>query len=305
MTVRPFRFGLSSPAPPRPPSAWHDHARRVEDLGFSTLLVPDHLGIASTFAPLVSAADATTDLRVGTLVLNGDFFHPLRLAQEAATVDHLTGGRLELGLGSGWARPEYDLLGVRFDPAPERAARLANALAVMKRGWAGEPTLEQPDGAVPAVPSPMQRPYPPLLIGGHGDTLLRLAAAEADIVGFTGLTGKGGGLAPTGVAMAAIEERVSFVRGIAGPRFEQLELSLLVQKAIATDDRAGTLADLAGRWQVPEKVLAESPFVFLGSTEHIAEKLLSVRERLGISYFAVFEPDLDAITPVVARLSGA
>src|SRR5262249_41050439 len=162
--------------------------------------------------PLVLAADATEHLRVGTLVINNDFFHPLRLAQETATVDLLTDGRLELGLGTGWNRPEYELMGVGYDRPPIRTARLADALRIMKQAWAGDVTVDGRTSSEPAVPAPVQRPYPVLLIGGQGDATLTLAATEADIVGFTGLTWTGSALAPTGGSLKTLSERAAFVR---------------------------------------------------------------------------------------------
>ena len=205
--LRPFRFGVNSTTV-ESRSAWQERARRLEGEGWSILLVPDHLGGPSTFAPLVSAADATSRLRVGTLVINNDFFHPLRLAQEAATVDLLTDGRLELGVGSGWNRPEYQVLDVAYDRPSLRAARLRAALATVKSAWAGGARPRGRDGAggPRAVPAPRQQPHPPLLIGGHSDAVLELAATEANIVGFTGLTWTGSSLAPTGASVEALAE---------------------------------------------------------------------------------------------------
>jgi alkanesulfonate monooxygenase SsuD/methylene tetrahydromethanopterin reductase-like flavin-dependent oxidoreductase (luciferase family) len=182
-TPRPFRFGVTTTGLGSR-SAWQDRARRLEGEGWSTLLTPDHLGSSSTFAPLVSAADVTTDLRVGSLVVNSDLAHPIRLAQEAATVDLLVDGRLELELGAGWDRREYELLGARYDRPAVRVARLRDAVTTMRAAWAGEvrfPTAEGGPGDR-AVLDGVQRPHVPLLIGGHGDAILDLAAAEADIV---------------------------------------------------------------------------------------------------------------------------
>jgi probable F420-dependent oxidoreductase len=162
------------------------------------------------------------------MVINNDFFHPLRLAQEAATVDVLTDGRLELGLGSGWSRPEYDLLGVSYDRPRVRAARLADAVRTMKRAWSGEITMPGTAESLAAVPAPLQRPHPPLVIGGHGDAILTLAAAEADIVGLTGLTWTGSALAPTGASLESLTERTAFVRAEAKTRADALECNVLV-----------------------------------------------------------------------------
>lgn len=151
---RPFRFGVVTTSI-ESRAMWWDRARRLEAEGWSTLLVTDHLGRLSTFASLVSAADATSELRVGSLVINNDLFHPLRLAQEAATVDLLSDGRLELGLGSGWKRPEYQLLDIAYDRPVQRAGRLAEAVSILKSAWAGEIYLPawESESAARAVPN--------------------------------------------------------------------------------------------------------------------------------------------------------
>ncbi len=302
--MRPFRFGVSALAPMLDPSAagFRDLARRVEDLGFSTLLAADHLAVASPFAPLVVAAGATERLRVGTLVINNDFHRPLRLAQEAATVDLLVDGRLELGLGSGWNKPEYDMLGIDYDPAPERAVRLGDAVRTMKQAWAGEIRFGSGESSRPAVPAPAQQPHPPIQIGGHGDALLTVAAAEADIVGFTGLTWQRTRLTPTGVSTAAIEERVAFVRAAAGDRVDQLELSALVQRVDTSGSREA--ADRLAAMGLDPGTIDDSPIFLVGSPAQLTEKLLALRERLAISYWVVFEAALDAVAPVVAELAG-
>jgi probable F420-dependent oxidoreductase len=269
-------------------------------------LVPDHLGGVSTFAPLVSAADATSTLRVGSLVVNNDLFHPLRLAQEVATVDLLTDGRLELGLGSGWNKPEYQLLELSYDRPAQRAARLGDAVAAMKWAWAGETLLPGTPGvgSARAVPQPAQRPHPPLLIGGHGDAILGLAAAEADIIGFTGLTWTGTSLAPTGASTDALAERVTFVRNQAGGRFADLELNILTQVTSIGAEAESTVARLASTLRVEAELVRDSPLTLIGSVPEVVDKLVATRERLGISYVVVFDTAIDDMTPVVAQLAG-
>lgn len=303
---RPFRFGVNTTAI-RSRAAWQERARRLEAEGWSTLLVPDHLGGVSTFVPLVSAADVTSTLRVGNLVVNNDLFHPLRLAQEAATVDLLTDGRLELGLGSGWNEPEYRALSLSYDRPRQRAARLGQALGAMKLAWAGQTLLPgAPDGgSTRAVPEPAQRPHPPLLIGGHGDAILGLAAAEADIIGFTGLTWTGRALAPTGASSDALAERVAFVRDRAGARFGHLELNILTQVTSLGVDAEATVARLASSLGVSAELVRDSPLTLIGSVPEVVDKLVATRERLGISYVVVFDTAIDDMTPVVARLAGS
>jgi probable F420-dependent oxidoreductase len=248
----------------------------------------------------------TSTLRVGNLVVNNDLFHPLRLAQEAATVDLLTDGRLELGLGSGWNEPEYHALSLSYDRPVQRAVRLGDALAVMKSAWAGRTLLPgAPDGdGTRAVPEPAQRPHPPLLIGGHGDAILGLAAAEADIIGFTGLTWTGTALAPTGASVDALAERVAFVRDRAGVRFDGLELNVLTQVTSVGGDAEPIVARLASSLGVAANLVRDSPLTLLGSVPQVVEKLIAIRERLGISYVVIFDSAIDDMTPVVAQLAG-
>ncbi len=303
MSAGTFRFGLSA-VQVRSRGELRALAQRLEAGGWSTLLVPDHLGMLSSFAPLVTAAEATTSLRVGTLVINSDFFHPLRLAQEGATVDLLTEGRLELGLGAGWARDEYDLLGVAYDRPPVRAARLGEAVRAMKAAWSGSPAMPGVSEIAAAVPAPHQRPHPPLLIGGHGDATMSLAADEADIIGLTGLTWTGSSLAPTGGSLDALAERSAFVRQRAGERAESLEFNLLVQ-AVSIGDPLDTQVDrLAAAWGVPADAVRTSPLALVGSREEVIERLVAARERVGISYIVVFDATLDAMEPIVEELSG-
>jgi probable F420-dependent oxidoreductase len=302
---RPFRFGVNTTSI-ESRASWQERARRLEAEGWSTLLVPDHLGGVSTFAPLVSAADVTTELRVGSLVINNDLFHPLRLAQEAATVDLLTDGRLELGLGSGWNQSEYQLLDVAYDRPAQRAARLVQAVATMKSAWSGEsrlPGVEGADGGR-AVLEAAQRPHIPLLIGGHGDQVLTLAATEADIVGLTGLTWTGSSLAPTGASVDKLAERVRFVRDRAGNRFEDLELNILTQVTSIGGDTQTTVMELASRLGTRPDLVRTTPLTLIGSVPEIVDKLVANREQLGISYVVIFDTAIDDMAPVVAQLAG-
>lgn len=309
--MRPFRFGLSvGRAESR--AEWADKARRVEDLGFSTLLIPDHLSpIFPPLLPLVSAADATTTLRVGTFVLNNDFRHPVLLAREAAALDLLTDGRLELGLGAGHMQSEYEEAGLRFDPGSVRVERLGESVRVVKSLLSGQPTTFE--GAHYRVrdhtvhPLPVQRPHPPILIGGHGRHLLTLAAREADVVGFVGFGHLRGGTAvdASGFRPSAVDERVALVRAAAGDRFADLELNVLLQRVTTTDDPRQEAEALHARQPVVsvEDALA-TPFFLAGSVDAMAEALLARRERWGFSYFVAFEAYLAAFAPVVARLAG-
>jgi probable F420-dependent oxidoreductase len=309
--MKPFRFGVNVwRAASR--AEWVEKARKLEDLGYAVLSVPDHL--AELFAPLpalVSAAEATTRLRVGTYVLNNDLRHPVLVAREAATVDLLTDGRFQLGLGAGHMQSEYDQAGLRFDAAGTRVARLAEAVTIIKGLLTGEPvtfvgrhyrvTNHQ------LYPLPVQRPHPPVLIGGNGRQLLTLAAQEADMIGLTGFTLRRGGTAPdfSGWRVAGIEERMQLIREAAGDRYDRLELNALVQRVVVTDNRRHAAEELASRWPQlhPEEIL-QSPYVLIGTVDQIAEDLQVHRERWGISSYVIFEPYMDAFAPVVARLAG-
>jgi probable F420-dependent oxidoreductase len=309
--MRAFRFGVSVRTVGSA-AEWIALARKVEALGYSTLNVPDHLTDRSAPMPvLAAAAAATTRLRVGTLVLNNDFRHPVLLAREAATLDWLSDGRFELGLGAGYMKAEYDEAGLPFERGAVRVERLAESIAVITRLCTGEPvTFAGRHYQVTAHrihPLPVQRPRPPILIGGNGPRLLTLAATDADIVGLTGITFAAAGTQPelSGFRAAAVDQRLALLRTAAANRFEDLELNALVQRVIVTDDRRAAAAELAQRWTaLSVDDILDSPFVLLGSVDEIAAQLLARRERWGISYYVVFESVIDAFAPVVERLAG-
>jgi probable F420-dependent oxidoreductase len=300
---RPFRFALQSMPTDR--TTWQDLARKAEDLGFSTLQVADHLGAADPFSPLVSAADVTTTLRVGTLVLNNELHHPVLLARQAATVDLLSDGRLELGLGTGYALGEHTAMNIPLSPPPLRVRRLGAAVRLVQALMAGKTADDEIYGVQGAALgfAAVQHPHPPILVGGHGDAVLRMAAEQAQIVQLTGLVHDADGTPrPGGFGVETIEGRVAWVRQAAGGRFANLELSALVQRTVIGAAAREEATELADRWGMEPADLAASPFLLLGSVETIVEKLLGLRDRLGISYFTVREAD--AFAPVIERLAG-
>ncbi len=306
--ARPFRFGVSVSNAPSA-TAWREVARKAEDLGFDTFLVSDHLRESlQPMVALAAVAEATTTIRLGTFVLNNDFRHPVLLAREAATLDVLSGGRFELGIGAGHSGDEYREAGIPFDPAAVRVARLGEAVWVIKKLWGGEPLEFHGDhynlAAHTSHPRPLQ-PRIPLLIGGNGRSVLRLAAREADIVGFTGfLPGEDGrAKAFPNFTVDTFGDRIETVRDAAGSRFDALELNVLVQ-GVDTANGATTAEAWAGRTPLSARQVVESPFVLFGSVSKLEEKLLAQRERFGISYITVFEPGMEALGPLVARLSG-
>jgi probable F420-dependent oxidoreductase len=261
---------------------------------------------------LISAAEATKTLRVGTCVLNNDLRHPVLVAREAAAVDLLTDGRLQLGLGAGSIRSEYDQVGLGFDKGGTRVERLAEAVKIIKGLLKGEQLSfagrHYKVTAHAIAPLPVQRPHPPILIGGNGPHLLGLAAREADIVGFSGLTFRGGGAIPpdfSGWRKSGVDERVQLVREAAGKeRYDRLELNALVQRVIVTDNPRGAAEELTSRTQLTSDEILQSPYVLIGSVDQMVEDLKARRERWDISYYIVHEPYIDDFARVVARLAG-
>jgi probable F420-dependent oxidoreductase len=309
VAVRPFRFGVTAPTPSAG-TDWPERARRVEHLGYSTLVVPDHF--RDHFAPvpaLTAAALATTRLRVGSLVFSNDFRHPAVLAKEAATIDVLSGGRFELGLGAGWLRAEYDQTGIPFDAPGTRVERLEEAVTIIKGLLAGERvTFAGRHYAIADLegrPTPVQRPHPPIAIGGGGRRTLTLAAREASIVGLVPRARRdGSGLDLSDLSDAATREKLEWVRAAAGARFDALEINTLIQAVVVADERMAAADQLASRFKVAREVVLETAYVAVGTIEEICATLRRRRERYGISYLTVFERDMEAFAPVVARLAG-
>ena len=309
--MRPFRFGINVRTAGSA-AEWADKARKVERLGYSVLLVPDHLAeLLAPFPALAAAAAATTRLRVGTGVLNNDLRHPLLTAREAATLDVLSDGRLELGIGAGHMQSEYAQMGLAFDAGATRVERLAEAVVIVKRLLEGEAVSfagrHYRVTAHTLHPRPIQRPRPPLFIGGNAPRLLAVAAREADIVGLTGIAFRRGGAQPdvSDFRAAAVDERVRLLRETAAGRFEQLELNTLVQRVIVTDDRHKAAQELTARWpHLTADDLLASPYVLLGTVDQLVDNLRARRDRWGISYVMTHEPFMDALAPVVARLAG-
>jgi probable F420-dependent oxidoreductase len=310
--MQPFRFGVNVRRA-KSRAEWRETARKIEALGYATLTLPDHLTeLIAPMPGLVSAAEATTTLRVGTNVLNNDFRHPVLVAREAATVDLLTDGRLQLGLGAGSIQAEYEQAGLSFDRGRTRVERLAEAVTIIKGLLKGDPvTFAGRHYHVTGhtiAPLPVQRPHPPILIGGNGRLLLALAAQEADIVGLSGLTFRRGGAVPpdlSGWRVSSLDERVRLVREIAGDeRYSRLEMNVLVQRVVVTDNRRRAAEELTSRWSqlTPDEIL-QSPYVLIGSVDQMVEDIQARRKRWGISYYVIHEPYLDDLAPVVARLA--
>jgi probable F420-dependent oxidoreductase len=294
-------------------------ARRAEAVGCSSFVIPDHLiGQYAPIPVLTAVASATTHLRVGTFVFNINLRHPAVLAQDLATLDVLSGGRLDIGLGAGWNKPEHDAIGIPFESVGTRIAKLEEAIQVLKGcfgdgrfSFSGEHyTITDHDGP----PKPVQRPHPPLFIGGGGKRLLTLAAREAQVVGLAPRLVRGDQSAPRGdalsITLAATEEKIGWVREAAGDRFAELELNTYPSgnATCITDDpraeaqrRADLIRERSGVELTAEDVL-DSPHHYIGTVKSLTEKFVMLRERLGISSFLV--DDLDALAPVVEELAG-
>jgi len=288
-------------------------ARRAEDLGYSAFLMPDHF-VDHPLAPIpgiMAAAAATTTLRIGTLVLANDYTHPVVLAREAATIDLLSGGRLELGIGAGWMTADYRRAGFPLDPPGVRIARLEESIVVMKALMAdGEVNYEGEHYRIERLegqPKPVQRPHPPFTIGGGGPRVLALAARHAAVVGVNANLRAGAGDHPDSVASltaAATDEKLARLRDSAGDRFDDLELQTLTGFVHVTADRDGITAALAEAFGVPAEVALETPAVLVGTEDQITAELEHRRDRWQISYTVVPEEYLDVLAPVVARLAG-
>ncbi len=307
---REFRFGVQcSLAASR--REWQEKARRVEALGYQVFLVPDHFGLQ--FAPvpaLLSAAEATRAIRIGSLVFDNDFRQPALLAKEAATLDLLSDGRFEFGIGAGWMRSEYEQAGLAFEPGPTRVARLEEAIPLIRSIWRGGPASFSGKhyrlAGLESAPLPVQRPGPPLLIGGGGPRILRLAARHADIVGLVLRSrADGNGLDLTDLSSAALDDKVAWVREAAGPRFAALELNTLLQTVVITADRLGAATQLAKAFGVSSDTVLDTPYALIGSASEIEALLRERRERFGLSYYVLFERDMETFAPIAARLAGS
>uniref|UniRef100_UPI003F490F1D LLM class F420-dependent oxidoreductase n=1 Tax=Nonomuraea sp. CA-252377 TaxID=3240003 RepID=UPI003F490F1D len=293
---RPFRFGAALHVPGTR-DQWLDKCRKAEALGYDTISVPDHLGMPGPFPTIMLAAEVTERVRLGTYMLNANFYRPALLAREIATTDLLIGGRLEVGIGAGHAKPEFELAGLPYGSGRDRVEGLGRMVSELRV------LFTHPD----MQPQPAQRPSPPMMIAGRGDRLLTLAAREADIIGFNGAASSQhdkGGL-PTFAAFDAVAERVDFARSALGERIGEVEFNSAVVAVIVTNDRRSGLEKVeqfAPHLSLEER--AEVPGLLVGTVQEIADKLRKNRERLGFSYITVLEPGLEAMAPVIELLRG-
>jgi probable F420-dependent oxidoreductase len=306
--VKPFRFGVQSrSAGPREP--WLETVRRVEALGYDVLSWPDHFVRGfEPVAAMAAAAIATERLRVCGFVFANDFRHPVVLAMSVGSIDILSNGRLELGIGAGWLKEEYDLSGIPFDPASVRIARLEEAVQLLKRLLSGERTTFAGDfyavDGLQIPPVPVQKPHPPFIIGGGSRKILSLAARHADIVGITTRALPDGSKDHADMTAAATERKIAWVREAAGDRFDQIELNTICPTVEITTDRRAAAERIAADLPVSAEEVLDSPAVLLGTVDEIAETLIERRERYGFSYIVILEAVVEAFAPVVERLDG-
>jgi probable F420-dependent oxidoreductase len=307
---RRFRFGVQL-ANVTSPEQWGEAARKAEDLGFSTLFVPDHFGTLPGPVPaLMAAADATTTLRVGALVFDNDYYHPVVLARDIATLDVLSGGRVEFGLGAGWMTTDYEQSGIPLDPPAVRVDRMEEAIQVFKGLFADGAFSHEGEHykitALDAGPKPTQKPHPPLLIGGGGKRMLGIAGREADIVGVNPNL-KAGIIGPEAAAdatAAATDRKVGWLREAAGARFDDIELNALYFTVVVTDDAHGVASNLAPLFGISAEEVLGVPHALIGTVDEMCETLEERRERWGFSYVVVQGEAMDTLVPVVERLNG-
>jgi probable F420-dependent oxidoreductase len=317
--MRPFRFLGSAAEGVDDARKLTATARRAESIGYSGLVLPDHLiGQHAPIPVLATVAAVSERLRIGTFVLNAALRHPAVIAQDLASLDVLSDGRLEIGIGAGWNRPEFDAIGLPFDPGPARVARLAEAVAVLK-GCFGDGPFSYPGEYFRLVehdgqPKPVQRPHPPLFIGGGSRRVLTLAAQQAQIVGLAPRVMPGDQTAPApdprSFTVAAAEEKVGWVRAAAGDRFDELELNIYPSggPVVITNHPRAEAQERADRFrrrsgiEISVDDILASPHILIGSVDDLTLKFIELRERLGVT--SIMTGDVDDLAPVVERLAG-
>lgn len=309
ITQRPFRFGVAyRSAESR--ADWIEQARKIEDLGYSVMLATDHLEIVdlSPAIALMAAADVTSKLRIGSFVFNNDFRHPAVLAKDVATLDFLSDGRFEFGIGPGYLPDNYERSGILLDRPGIRIARMEEALHVMKGLFSEEKvtfsgkyyTIHNLQG----LPRPIQKPHPPIYIGGGGQRILSVAGREADIIGLTAILKPGGSdFNMADITAEATAQKLAWVHQAAGERFHQLEINSFVFIVQVTDHRDGVAAGMAAHFGLTAEQVLASPHCLIGTPEQICADLRDRREKFGISYITVLKEHVDAFAPVVAHLA--
>jgi len=304
---RPFRFGVIA-NDAGSAAEWTAKARRAEELGYDVLLITDHLGSQlSPFPALAAAAAVTTRVRLGSFVFANDYRNPVMLAKEAATLDVLSGGRLEFGIGAGWSTPDYEQLGIPYDAPAVRVERMIEATRLITRLWT-EDRVEHSGRhytvrSARVLPKPVQRPRPPLMVGGGGPRILGFAARHAEIVALAPRVDREGQPLLEDMSMGAAERKVERVRHAAGARLDSIELNVIVFDADVTGT-SSLLGSVAARLKAAASTVVESPYFLFGSADEIRAALIRRRERLGVSYVAVPAKAMEALAPIVRDLRG-
>ncbi len=307
---RPFRF--SSPATScRTRRELIDRARMLEDLGYSTITISDHFGEQlGPVAALMAIAENTTTIRVASMVFSSDYRHPAVLAKEAATLDLLTEGRFEFGLGAGWKETDYASTGIPFAPAGRRIDRMEETLGILKALWAEGPVTHRGEfyeiDRLDGFPKPYQRPHPPITVGGGSKRILQLAAREADIVGFIPSMKAGRVEASTGRSATpeATDRRVEWIHEAAPDRVGELELQVRLEAAILIDDPDPIFEGMSAGFGLTPDEARGTPYALVGPTEAMVEALEVRRDRWGFSYVGVPYDAAEALGPVVGKLAG-
>jgi probable F420-dependent oxidoreductase len=305
---RKIRFATQSGGQPTG-AEWLARAKRLEDIGYATLSMPDHMvgGAWSTMPALGAAAAVTTKLRLGNLVIDNDFRNPIVLAREFATLDVISNGRVEIGLGAGWFDRDYQSTGIPFDRGRVRVARLGEAVTLMKRVFTeDEVTFEGTYYRTvksESRPKTVQQPRPPILIAAGGPQILDLAGREADIVA---VIPPGAGVkppSPDDVAAAGVRRQIDIVRQAAGRRFDEIELSCFLDVTL-TNERDKAIAEMAEKAKADPAVVGSSVYRPIGTLDQVREHVVRVRRETGITYFCLRGPHVEELAPVVRDLSG-
>jgi probable F420-dependent oxidoreductase len=305
---RRFRFGVELPGP-LDGLTWADSARHLEQLGYSTLFVPDHFHAGfGPIAAMTAAALATSQLTVAPMVLACDFRHPAVLARELASIDVLSGGRLEVGLGAGYNPLDYSRSGIRHDPPGVRVDRLIEHTAVLRALFSDSPATFSGEHyrieALDGTPKPTRPGGPPIIVAGGGARLLTFAAQHADIVGVNpSLPAAPDASTALDALPEAIDRKFDLIRAAAGDRFDSLEFTSWTSVAAISDDLSQLRARLQSRFGDADQAL-QSPVVLAGTVGQVVDELLRRRERWGYSYIALQSDQTDAFAPVVAELAG-
>jgi len=308
-SIKPFRFAITATRA-ESGDAWREKARRIEALGYDTLLITDHITQQLAPIPAMAAAlEATTRLRVGSYVFANDYRNPVMLAKEIATLDVLSGGRVEFGLGAGWYQRDYDMLGLPYDPPGKRVSRMIEAVGLIDRLFREDAVDASGEfytvHRATVLPKPVQRPRPPLMIGAGGPRMLRFAARHADIVALNPRFDVNAQPVISDLTRGEVERKLARLRAEAGARLDRVELNIFIVDAGMTDEPRSLIDALATRLKGAATQVIDSPFFLYGSHADLKRQLLDRRERLGITYIGLPEKATEPFAPLARELRAA